>query len=170
MDSNATRRDIALISVHPEFAEGLLSGSKEVEFRRTRFPSELGTVVVYATSPVRRIIGYFEVSSVEHGSPNQIWRRFGRVGGIDRQRYQSYFAGAKAAVAICVQKPWTLKHSLDLSSIGISAAPQSFQYLRTEQFQKIQRRAASVMGDDLVTAGDVRRGLSGSPHSERKAG
>ena len=51
----------ALLSIKPEYAEKILKGEKLVEFRIVAFAQEVSKIFIYATSPVCRIVGEFEV-------------------------------------------------------------------------------------------------------------
>ncbi len=128
MDSSTGRA--ALISLHPEFAERILSGSKRVEFRRTRFSCPVETVVIYATAPIQRVVGFFDVETFDADRPAALWRRYGAVAGIDARRFAEYFAGRDTGYAICVARAYALKTPLDLGEfMGIERPPQSFQYI-----------------------------------------
>ncbi len=145
MDSIASR-SVALFSIHPTYARLLLDGSKRVEFRKTRIPDDLKYVVIYATSPVKRVVGYFSVAKVVISSPTLIWQRYGQVGGITEADFATYYAERKSAVAIEVAQMNRLDLPQLLSAIDKRLVPpQSFQYLAPsvlQHFSKLARRAA----------------------------
>ena len=86
MDSSTTR-NVALLSIHPEFVERIVDGSKTIELRRISLPAELRHVVVYATAPVMKIVGYFDVEEIVQDSPANVWRDYCGVAGIDKKRF-----------------------------------------------------------------------------------
>src|SRR5262249_46812686 len=90
MGSRATAR-VVLMSIHPEFAQGILGGEKRVEFRRTRFAAAISHVVIYATKPVQQVIGFFKVAGVEQATPRELWRRYKSEGGIPRDLFRAYY-------------------------------------------------------------------------------
>jgi len=137
MATTATGR-VALFSIKPQYAEAILAGSKEVEFRRTALAADVTHVVIYATSPVQRVLGTFEVAGVEQATPTSLWTSYGRVGGIGLEDYLDYFTGAETAYAIKVRRPqtWTEPLALEALSPGLRA-PQSYQYLRDEALARI---------------------------------
>ncbi len=54
-----------LLSIKPKYAELIFDGSKKFEFRRTIFKNiQVKTVVVYASSPVQRVIGEFQIEEI----------------------------------------------------------------------------------------------------------
>ncbi len=136
---------IALMSIHPEFAEALFDGRKAVEFRRVAPRSQVSHIVVYATKPVGAVIGVLEVERVERRSPQNLWRLFGRVGGIDRTRFFEYFEGAVEGAALVVRKAQRLKQPVSLSQKGLpSRPPQSFLYLSDKTFGALGRLLAAA--------------------------
>lgn len=139
MASNSTGR-IALLSIHPRFADLIMKGKKRVEFRKSKFRQEISHVVVYATSPVKRILGYFEVSHIFEGSPQELWDRYGEIGGASRSEFHDYFDSAERGVAIGIAKLRVMRKPMPISALGNSASPpQSFMYLSDKTFKVIQR-------------------------------
>ncbi len=128
MDSDSAQ--VALLSIHPRFAEAILNGDKRVEFRRTRFSQRVSHVVIYATLPVAKVIGWFEVAGIESLHPDDLWSKFNHCGGIDEQQFRSYYAGRETGYAIRVQRSQRLKQARSLSTICRRIRPpQSFAYL-----------------------------------------
>ena len=123
-------RGVVLLSIKPRFADAIMRGEKTVEFRRRPWKAEVDTVVVYATSPARKIVGYFTVSFVDLASPSSLWRRHGSVGGIPRREYRSYYAGATSGVAVGVGVVRRLRDGEGLRALtSLQHPPQSFAYL-----------------------------------------
>jgi predicted transcriptional regulator len=121
---------VALLSIHPEYADAIFDGEKGVEFRRSRLAPDVSVVLVYATQPVGRVIGWFEVEEVVEASPTRLWDDFSRSGGIARRAYRSYFRGARRAFGIVVRSPqrFATPQMLDEVLPG-TRPPQSFQYV-----------------------------------------
>ena len=54
-----------ILSIKPEFAAKIFEGTKKYEFRRAIFKNKnVKKVVVYASSPVQKIIGEFEIEDI----------------------------------------------------------------------------------------------------------
>lgn len=129
MDSQRLGR-VALLSIKPEYADAIFAGRKTVEFRRSRLAPDVDLAVVYATQPVGRIIGWFRISGIAESTPDGLWRRFRKVGGIRRRDYFAYFEGAERAYAIQISAATAVEEPLLLDSLSAGLrAPQSFQYL-----------------------------------------
>lgn len=137
MASTATGR-VALFSIKPQYAEAILKGTKKVEFRRTTLAPDVSHIVIYATTPVQKVIGTFEVDGVDRARPSTLWDTYGGVGGIDRSDYMDYFEGSDSAYAIRVRAPRTWTQPLALADLSPGLrAPQSYQYLRDEALAKV---------------------------------
>lgn len=123
-------RVVVLLSVHPEYAESILDGSKRVEFRKTRFRNSPDLAVLYATSPMMRIVGYFKVKGIDTKSVDGLWRKYGKVSGMSRDSFRSYYGDSKVGVALSVGEAKRLRRPMPLSSVLKPATPpQSFRYL-----------------------------------------
>lgn len=133
MDNGADTR-VALLSLHPEWAQAILEGRKTVEFRRTAPAKTISHVVIYATKPVGHVVGYFTVVSVTEGSPTSLWKRFGRHGAISRRRFRAYFRARSTGFAIEVGNVVRLEEPVALDDIGGMRPPQNFCYLPTSTF------------------------------------
>jgi predicted transcriptional regulator len=120
-----------LLSIKPEFAEKIFAGLKKFEFRRVIFKSpSVYRVVVYASSPVQRVIGEFEIDGILSLGKGKLWRRTKRHSGIEKSFFYEYFRGRKNGFAIKIKcprrypTPFPLKHLCNTSR-----PPQSFMYL-----------------------------------------
>jgi len=115
-----------------------MKGKKKVEFRRSKFGEQVSHIVVYATSPVQKILGYFEVAHIQEGSPQELWTRYGDVGGASREEFRAYYRSADQGIAIGVGDMRVLQTPLPLSVLGTSLnPPQSFAYLDDDAFELI---------------------------------
>jgi predicted transcriptional regulator len=122
-----------------------MSGEKRVEFRRGPYRGDVKAVLVYATSPVQRLIGYFEIAFVEESSPTALWRKYRRVGGIEYGDYRRYYAGTQRAVAIGVGKVHRLAKEPPLSRLGPGTVPpQSFRYVPMTVLEELRSPEAEV--------------------------
>ena len=72
-----------LLSIKPEFAFKIFDGEKKYEFRKVVFKNpKVKTVVVYASSPVQKVIGEFEIEDILSSNPNEIWKKTKKYSGI----------------------------------------------------------------------------------------
>ena len=116
-----------LLSIKPEYAEKLLNGEKKFEFRRVLPKNkDITRVIIYATMPIGKVVGEFEIAELISESPVRLWEITAEFSGIT----ENFFEGRKIPHAIKVGKVRKYKHNKDLSDILPSGvAPQSFCYV-----------------------------------------
>ena len=74
-----------LLSIKPEYAEKILSGAKRFEYRKAApRNTAVRTVVIYATLPVGKVIGEFEIGGVLREPPEVLWNQTKQASGITR--------------------------------------------------------------------------------------
>jgi predicted transcriptional regulator len=120
-----------LLSIKPQFAEKILDGKKRFEFRKITFDTEsIKSVVIYATKPVGKVVGEFEVNGIYRDTPSKIWAKTKKFAGIDKVFFDEYYEGREVAVAIGVGAVQRYETPLELSAFGADITPpQSFRYL-----------------------------------------
>ena len=119
-----------LLSIKPEFALKIFDGSKRYEYRRTIFKrGEVTTVVVYASDPIKKVIGEFEIGEILHEEPQALWVKTGDRAGITKKRFVEYFENKTKGYAIMVKRARMYDAPIPLSKFMVSWPPQSFMYL-----------------------------------------
>lgn len=120
-----------LLSVKPRFAEAILAGKKTFEFRRAVFRrQDIDTVVLYASSPTRMVVGEFTIDKVLSLALDALWRATHTGGAIDRDYFDQYFQGRTTGHALKVKRARRYRSPLCLrADFGIDHPPQSFCYL-----------------------------------------
>ncbi len=95
-------------------------------------------MVIYASKPVGRILGYAQVDQISHGTPAELWAGYNEVGGISEDDFFKYFAGATTGVAISLNSIVVLQKSKDLRPVSEPLRPpQSYQYIDVDMFDRI---------------------------------
>ncbi len=130
---------VALIPIKPEYANAIMRGAKKVEFRKVKFQREVSHVVVYASNPVKRVLGYFAVSDIKELSPGAISKQYKDVGGICHDSFRSYYGSRQSAIAIEVGEVRKLALPVKLSKIKSGPVPQSFSYLNPNVLERLER-------------------------------
>lgn len=120
-----------IMSIKPEFAEKIFEGTKKYEFRRAIFKNQqIEKVIVYASSPVKRIIGEFEIDQIISLDLLSLWNKTGKHSGITKDYFDEYFVNKDRGFAIKVKN---IKKYLTTKCIREDynlLPPQSFLYLR----------------------------------------
>ena len=92
---------IVLLSIKPEYADKIFSGEKKYEFRKSIFKNtDIEKVVVYASSPVQKVIGEFTIADILNDDIEKIWNETAHYSGITKDFYLSYFSNKEKAYAI----------------------------------------------------------------------
>jgi predicted transcriptional regulator len=119
-----------IMSIKPEFAEKIFEGTKKYEFRRAIFKNQkIKKVLVYASSPVKRIIGEFEIDKIISLDLLSLWNKTSQHSGITKDYFDDYFANKDHGFAIKIKN---IKKYLTTKCIREDynlVPPQSFLYL-----------------------------------------
>lgn len=119
-----------LLSIKPKYAELILEGEKKYEFRRAIFRNpSIKKVVIYASSPISKVVGEFEIEDILSLNLSELWKRTMEHSGIDKDFYDSYFSGKDIGHAIKVKSAKRYKRHKELKEFDINYAPQSFAYI-----------------------------------------
>jgi predicted transcriptional regulator len=120
-----------ILSIKPEYANKIFNGSKKFEFRRSIFKNkEVTKIIVYASSPVSKIIGEFEIEKILHEDLKSLWNLTKDFSGISEKYYYDYFIGKENGYALEVKKVKLYKEVLCIKeTFGINP-PQSFAYVK----------------------------------------
>ncbi len=120
-----------LLSIKPEFADKIFDGTKKYEYRRKIFKrQDVDKIIVYASSPVKQIIGEFLIDDILSNDVDTIWNETNISSGISKTYYETYFENTNQAYAIKIGRRTRYKMNKKLSDFNIKTAPQSFTYLK----------------------------------------
>lgn len=119
-----------ILSIKPEYAEKIFDGTKKYEFRRIVFKDpSVKTIVVYASWPVQKVIGEFEIESILNFELQALWDKTKEFAGITEKFFFDYFNNKDKGYAIKVMKTTRYKKALCIKEDFHANPPQSFVYL-----------------------------------------
>lgn len=119
-----------LLSIKPQFAIKIFDGTKKFEFRKSMFKnSNINTVIVYASSPMQKVIGEFTIDEIMEEEPEALWEMTKKHSGISKDFFDEYFFKRDRAFAIKVKDITRYNEPKDLIDFDLNFAPQSFVYL-----------------------------------------
>ena len=121
-----------ILSIKPNFAEAILNGSKRFEFRKVECKRSIDRIVIYATSPLSKVIGEVDVIETLVDAPDALWLLSEDYAGIDRDSFERYFGDRKSGIAFKLCNPKKFSVGKDLEEYGLSQPPQSFVYFPKE--------------------------------------
>ncbi len=94
------------LPIRPEPAIAILQGRKKWELRTKRPAIDSGDVVVlYATAPLKAVVGSFIAGEVISGAPRAVWAAVRGEVTSTRGRYFESFGAAQVVHAIQVRSP-----------------------------------------------------------------
>jgi predicted transcriptional regulator len=123
-----------VLSIKPQFANKIFDGTKKFEFRKAIFKNQnVTSVLVYASSPVQKVIGEFEIGEIFNFDLKTLWDKTKEYSGITEDYFYEYFENREQGFAIQIKnqirftKPKCLREDYNL------APPQSFAYWNSKE-------------------------------------
>ena len=138
---------MVVLSLKPRFAEAILTGVKTVELRRTEPRIVVPTrALLYATSPVRALLGTCIITSVQPSNLKVLWRVHGSESGLLHHEFLDYFEGVDVGTALTLTQPRAFSRPIALQDLRARPRgfrpPQSFAYVDTKTGERLIRMAA----------------------------
>lgn len=118
-----------LISINPEHVQNIIKSIKKYEYRKIAAKQDISSIIIYETTPVKRIVAEAEIIDVLMYSPEELWKLTKEESGISKAFFDEYFEGKEIAYAYKLGKIKVYDEPKTLLEYGIKAAPQSFVYI-----------------------------------------
>jgi len=119
-----------ILSIKPKYAQAIMSGKKQVEFRKKIFKRNVDKVFVYSSSPEKRIVGFFTIKGVVEDTPQILWQKFREIGSIKEEDFFNYYSGTDLGYSILIETFKKFKMGIDPADFFENfCAPQSYIYL-----------------------------------------
>lgn len=123
-----------VLSIKPQFANKIFDGTKKFEFRKAIFKNQnVTSVLVYASSPVQKVIGEFEIGEIFNFDLKTLWDKTKEHSGITEDYFYEYFADRKQGFAIQIKNKKRFKIPKSLKEDYNLTPPQSFAYFNSEE-------------------------------------
>ena len=130
-----------LLSIKPRFADAILAGEKQIEFRKRIFPNAVNRpCIIYSTTPGCAVVGGFEVYAENYGKISSLWKRLGPRSGIDKTDFDKYFQTSAYIYALEIRDVWKYETPLQGSEIPNWTIPQSWRYVRCDELEFLKGR------------------------------
>lgn len=118
-----------LLPIKPEYAKKIVNKTKLYEYRKSKCKKNVDKIVIYCTSPVKKIIAEVEVKSIISNTPIKLWNDTKEFSGISKSKYIKYFENNDTAFAYELGNVILYDIPKTLNDIGINYYPQSYVYL-----------------------------------------
>lgn len=141
---------VVLLSVRPRFADALLKGTKTVEVRRRAVRLDAGAVcLLYASSPTRALTGALTLAGIDHGTPDELWRRHGPRTALTRDEYDDYLDGRSTACALVVAAYLAFHTPVPLAELrrrnDAFVPPQSYRFVNDGELRALLNGEAAEL-------------------------
>lgn len=119
-----------IFAIKPKYVEKIFSCEKRFEYRTSICKQKIKKMIIYETSPVSKVVGEVLVQEVLKDTPKNIWNKTKEFAGIDEKSFFEYFKNREYAYAYVLKSPTKFQFPRQLEEFGITAAPQSFVYVK----------------------------------------
>lgn len=129
-----------LMSIKPKYVKSILDGTKKFEFRKKIFKrTDIDEIIIYSSSPEKKIVGSFEIDKVLEDSPEELWAYCRNNAGISKENFFKYFKGKDHGFAIKIKNLNILPKKLDPYEMNQDFhPPQSFCYVNPGDLGNIE--------------------------------
>ena len=123
---------------HGAVVDEILAGEKKFEFRKSIFKKrDISKAFIYSSSPVKKIVASFEIAIIIEASPQELWDKCHKYGGISKQDFFEYFKNSDVGYAIEISNLEKFSETIDPYTLKKDfTAPQSYCYLPLDYFEK----------------------------------
>jgi predicted transcriptional regulator len=122
-----------LLSIKPKFAEAIIDGRKRYEFRKNKFSKkDITYAYIYATSPIKKIVGIFKINNIIEDSPSALWDELKEQAGVSEDEFFDYFRNKELGFALEIKEVERFENPLDPKILFPDfVPPQSFCYIKS---------------------------------------
>ena len=129
VNTSENNKNNIILPIAPRYIEKIFSGEKKYEYRKRLCKNDISKIYLYATAPVKGIVGEVEVIEKMEEDTKKLWSLTSNYSGIDIDFYNKYFRNCTKACAYKLGKVIKYKNKIPLQYIGITHIIQSFVYI-----------------------------------------
>ncbi len=118
-----------IISINPIHVENIIKGIKKYEYRRIAAKQDISSIIIYETTPIKKVVAEAEIVDVLEMTPEELWQLTKEQSGIDKDFFDAYFKNKEIAYAYKLGAIKVFDEPRLLVDYGIKNAPQSFVYI-----------------------------------------
>lgn len=118
-----------LLSIKPEYVEQIERHTKLFEFRKRKFKNVPSEIWVYASAPIKLIVGIIQVRDILEAPPTVLWSQCKQYAGIKEKAFFEYFKGKNQGIAIEIKDYIKFVSPIDPYKVNSGfTPPQSYAY------------------------------------------
>lgn len=127
---DSTEKKISILPIKTEYAQRIYLKTKKYEFRKCAPRNSISHILLYETSPIQMVTGYFTIKEIHQLHPKMLWEKCSNTAGITHEKFMVYFKDRPSGIALEINQAFRFQAPFHLSQIkkGLSA-PQSYIYL-----------------------------------------
>lgn len=118
-----------LLPIKPVYANKILERTKKYEYRRKICKKDIHKIYIYATAPIKKIVGEAVVIDKIVMEKEKLWNISKEYSGVSWEFFNNYFSGQDYACAYHLGEIKRYKTPLEIEKIGINYSPQSYIYI-----------------------------------------
>lgn len=120
-----------VMPIHPPQVESILKGTKKFEYRTRVAKREICSILVYATSPTKKVVAEVNVTKILSDTPENIWKKTKHHSGITKDFFDKHFSNRQKLYAYVLDEVKIFDKPKVLADYGINHILRSFEYLRS---------------------------------------
>ena len=129
INTSSDNKKNIILPIAPQYIEKILSGEKKYEYRKRLCKNNISRMYLYATAPVKGIVGEAEVIGKLEKNPKDLWNLTFQDSGIKVELFYKYFENYSRACAYKLVTVTRYANIIPLHNIGIDYIIQSFKYI-----------------------------------------
>lgn len=118
-----------LLSIKPQYIREIITEKKKFEYRKFRCRDDIDTIIIYATAPIKKVIGEARLIDIIESDVESVWNKTKDFSGIPREDYDTYYKKRKKVIAYQLGDITLYDKPKSLEDLGLDYTPQSFAYL-----------------------------------------
>ena len=126
------KKEKIIISIQPQYVDKIMTGEKKFEYRKKVAKKDIESIIVYCTSPKKMVLAEVKIDGIIEDSPENLWEMTKEKSGVSKDFFFKYFKDKKIAYAYRLGEILSYNKPLTLSDVGLTAAPQSYAYLKID--------------------------------------
>lgn len=118
-----------ILPIKPRYVEKILDKEKKYEYRKQICIDNIDKIYLYATAPVKAILGEADVLEKIIMNKENLWKLTKEQSGISKDYFDDYFGKSEMASAYRLGEIEKYQKPILLSEVGIKYVPQSYIYV-----------------------------------------
>ena len=118
-----------ILPIKSIYVKKIFNGEKIYEYRRRLCKKDIDKILIYETSPIKKVVGEAIVEEKLIYDKETLWEISKDFSGISKEVYNLYFSKCEKCCAYKLSKIKKSDNPKRLSEYGINHTIQSFEYI-----------------------------------------